>query len=115
MEGVALGMLPVNIDQREALQVAADALGHRLAQDQHVVDLLVRAGQPIERLRLECLDRRLDVALAERMFLPLEADYVQLPQLPLQHPIQDHVAQPPPTQFQRLHRRHILPAQVRQY
>ena len=51
MEDVVLGCLPVDVLEGIAFAVAFNRLGDRRAQNQEIIDVLVRALQPLQLIR----------------------------------------------------------------
>jgi len=111
---VPLRVLPVDVVQREALEVAFDGLLEALAQAEQVVDLLVGPHQAVVEHVLQRLDGCMDISLAEGVLVALVTDRVDPPELLFQDPIQHDGRLAPAAKGERLGRREVLPAEVLQ-
>ena len=73
---------------------------------------LLRPHEPVIRCVLERHDRGVDVVLGERIFLVLETNSIDLPQLLLKDCVEKHARQPTAAQLDRLCRRQICVSQI---
>ena len=114
MEAVVLRVGPIDVIQVEAALVAFHDLFQRGPQREQVVDLLVGAHQPVVVDRLQLLNRRLDVLLAEEVFPALVVDAIDPLELFAQDPFQHNVRELPLSLGHHLLGREVGVAQVDQ-
>ena len=103
VEDVVAGLLPIDEAERVALAVAVDVLGDRGAEQEGVVNVLVRAAQALEpvSIRFQPPDGLMGVFGIERVGAASVGETVDPQQLFGQHAVERDVAQSPAAPGQR--------------
>jgi len=104
VEDVVRWPLPIDVAERVALRVAVDGLRDGRAEDERVVDVLVRSAQTLQPIwsGLQPAHRLMRVLEVEGILTAAMREAVDAHELLGEHIVQHHVPQPPAAQAQCL-------------